>query len=139
MNEIFFVDPSEPPVPPNEVRIQSVDMIPLNDGRRVRVRVELSPFEQSPNLELEVYNQAGEKVADFSAIGVIENKMEFTLHLRNRVLCGKYSAKIKIFYSNIAEFLGRENQQVNSTSELFDLTTKVVDTITTSFEITKTT
>ena len=41
--DIFFQDPTDIPLPPEEVRIRELTAEPWPDGRRVRVYVELTP------------------------------------------------------------------------------------------------
>ena len=53
--EIHFHDPSEAPLPPGETRISAVRAEPWPDGRRVSVEVEITPFQQRPNLHISIH------------------------------------------------------------------------------------
>ncbi len=80
--DLNFVDPSEAPVPPQEVRVRRIDLKPFPDRRRIKVHLELTPFHERPTLEVEVRDPDGEKVASTSIIETVDYQLEFTLHLR---------------------------------------------------------
>jgi hypothetical protein len=78
-----FDDQSDQPLlPPGEVRIQEVQIEPWTGSRRVKVLATLTPFEQRPNLDLSIQNQAGEVVASVSIVEVLEPKFVITMHIR---------------------------------------------------------
>ena len=64
--DIFFQDPSEIPLPPEEVRIREVRAEPWPDGQRVRVYLEVDPFQQRPNADVKITDAAGEEEAQAS-------------------------------------------------------------------------
>jgi hypothetical protein len=99
---IFFENPNDPPVAPEDVKIRGLTAEPYKDGRRVSVEFEITPFEEKPNLEMVVINAAEEIVATFSVLEAIENKMSFTLHLREANPGGKYTLKMIIFYTDLS-------------------------------------
>ena len=80
--DIFFQDPNDIPLPPEEVRIRDFTATPYPDGRRVRIYVEVTPFQKRPSGEVTVTNQAGEILAVANIIETITRKLELTLHLR---------------------------------------------------------
>lgn len=127
MNDIFFVDRGEEPAPPGEVRIRTLEMVPQPDGRRVRVRIEITPFEQKPNLELVMRDRHGELVADFNVIEAIDPKMEFTLHLRAPQTQGSYTARLRVYYSALDDFIQDENAASESPAQLLAMTSQEVD------------
>jgi hypothetical protein len=96
--DIFFADPDAIPLPPKEVRIQTLDAEPYADGRRVRVRLELTPFLKRPNADLSILNAREEEVASASIIETMEPKMELTLHLRGASQPGDYTLAARVFY-----------------------------------------
>ena len=96
--DIFFQDPTDIPLPPEEVRIRELTAEPWPDGRRVRVYVELTPFQTRPNGEINITNEEEEEVASVSFIETIDPKMQFTLHLRTPETQGDYSVNAIIFY-----------------------------------------
>ena len=80
--DISFTDPSEVPLPPGEVRIRDLRANPWPDGRRVRVYLEVDPFQQRPNADLVIHNSQGQEVAHAHIIESIDREMEVTMHLR---------------------------------------------------------
>jgi hypothetical protein len=104
--DIFFSEPDETPLPPDEVRIRELRAEPYSDGRRVNVYLEVDPFQsnQRPNADFLVTDAQGEEVASTSVIGSISRKMELTLHLRNKEKQGgRLSLHATLFYASINE------------------------------------
>ncbi len=91
--DLNLVDPSEIPVPPDDVRIRRLEITPVGDGRRLKVEIELTPFQQPPTLHLTVRDSAGEEVASTSIIEAMAPRMSFTLHLRHVDPGGVYRAR----------------------------------------------
>ena len=96
--DIFFRDPNEIPLPPEEVRIVRFEAEPWSDGRRVHIYLEVSPFQKRPNGGISIINAAGDELADISIIETMDSKMEFTLHLRGAELIGPFTALAYISY-----------------------------------------
>lgn len=96
--DIFFQDPNEIPLPPDEVRILNFTATPYPDGRRVRVFMELTPFQKRPNVTVYAENAENRRVAEVSIIETMTRKMEFTMHLRGPVPVGDYYAHALVFY-----------------------------------------
>jgi hypothetical protein len=100
--DMFFADPSEIPLPPDEVRIREVLVEPYPDGRRVRVTLEVDPFQQRPNLDLLALNPAGQRAAGASIIETMTRKMSLTLHIRPAE-AGDYTLNVILFYNSRIE------------------------------------
>src|SRR5512139_2447106 len=101
--DIFFTDPTDIPLPPGEVRIRSFRAEPWPDKRRVRVLLELTPFQKGPNSEIEIRNAEGNEVASLTIIETINPKMEMTIHLRGDVPAGFYTALVMVYYYEAEE------------------------------------
>jgi len=101
--DIFFQDPTAIPLPPQEVRIKSLHAEPWPDNRRVRIILEVTPFQKRPNGEVAISNPLGEEVASVSIIESIVPRMEFTMHLRGEVPAGEYRLSATLFYLPEAE------------------------------------
>ncbi|MFM8319423.1 MAG: hypothetical protein ACKOC5_00800, partial [Chloroflexota bacterium] len=98
--DLFFADPSEVPLPPDEVRIRSLLAEPYPDGRRVRVSVEIDPFQRRPNAELAIEDAGGRELASASVIESMTRKFSMTLHLRGDV-SGPLTLTATLFYAQI--------------------------------------
>jgi hypothetical protein len=96
--DIFFRDPNEVPLPPEEVRIVRFDAEPWSDGRRVRIYLEVSPFQKRPNGGITITNANGDELANISIIETMDPKMEFTLHLRGAEIIGPFTVSAYISY-----------------------------------------
>lgn len=101
--DIFFQDPSEVPLPPNEVRIREFNANPYADGQRVRIYLEVDPFQKRPSADLVVLNPEGNMVATASIIESMIRKIEVTLHLRGDLTEGRYTVKSRVYYTQEQE------------------------------------
>ena len=100
--DISFTDPDEIPLPSEEVRILDLELEPYPDGKRVRLFVELSPFQKSPSGDLLITNQVGEIVSATSFIEAVTSKFDLTLHLR-MAQPGEFTARMTLFYPGEVE------------------------------------
>lgn len=98
--DIFFQDPTAIPLPPNEVRIKELLAEPWPDNRRVRITLEVTPFQKRPNGQVTITNPLGDEVASVSIIESITPRMEITMHLRGETPAGEYRVSAAIFYVN---------------------------------------
>jgi hypothetical protein len=80
--EINFTDPKNVPQPRDKIRIETLAARPYPDGWRVRVNIDVTPFQERPNLEVHARTADGKPVAHLSIIETMHNKMEFTIHIR---------------------------------------------------------
>lgn len=108
--DIFFQDPSEVPLPPDEVRIREINANPYSDGQRVRVYLEVDPFQQRPSADLVVLGPQGDTLAEASIIGSMTRKMEVTLHMRGERPEGRYTVKVRLYYSHAEETDGEPEE-----------------------------
>lgn len=96
--DIFFQDPNEIPLPPGEVRIRDLQVRPWSDGQRIRVYLELDPFQRRPSAELVVHNPNNIPVAAVSILESMTRKIELTMHLRNMDSPGQFTLHAQIYY-----------------------------------------
>jgi hypothetical protein len=84
--ESILTDPDAKLLPPADTRILELRAEPYPDGKRLRIALDLTPFEQKPYLELKLNNTTGEVVAAASIIELVVWRIELTLHIRKRVI-----------------------------------------------------
>ena len=98
--DIFFQDPDEVPLPPDEVRLRELRAEPLPDGRRVRAALEVDPFQKRPSIALTITDVAGASLAEANIIESMARKVELTLHLRpvGAVPVPPYTLTAVLFY-----------------------------------------
>ena len=101
-------DPDIIPLPPGEVRIRDFTAEPYPDGRRVRVNLDLTPFQQRPSIEVIMQDQDGEEVASVSVVEPMNWRIEFTMHVRRDPPRGKYSLVARLYYPDIPDNDRRE-------------------------------
>jgi hypothetical protein len=99
--DIFFQDPNEIPLPPEEVRIRDLQIEVHPDGKRVRTYLELDPFQKRPCAELVITNSQGEPIATTSVIESMTRKIEITMHLRAPDPHVSYTLSAMIYYQEL--------------------------------------
>ena len=126
--DIFFADPTEIPLPPDEVRIRELRADPWGDGRRVRVYLELDPFQVRPNADLVIRDEQGQEIAHANIIESMDRKIEATMHLRGELKSASYTLDVTLYYAAIDE--------TPDTGTGFEpIERQVVDQAQTSFEL----
>ncbi len=106
--DIFFQDPHEIPLPPDEVRIRELRAELLPDGQRVRIYFELDPFQKRPSAELAISDANGVPLAHASVIESMVRKIELTMHLRTPGAPFPYRLAASIYYLAPLPEAGRE-------------------------------
>lgn len=96
--DIFFQDPDDAPLPPEEVHIRDLSAEPYSDGRRVRVILKVAPFQKRPDAEVVINGPDGEPVASASVVETVDPNLELTLHLRGPGTAGRYKVQAAIHY-----------------------------------------
>ena len=104
MNNAFFFDSAEAsPLPPEEVRIMGIYAEPYPEGQRVRVTVEMTPFQIRPWLELVLLDNDGEEVTTANVIEPLNYKIELTMHVKRADPIGKYNLHARLFYPELPD------------------------------------
>jgi|SRR3972149_10522355 len=111
--DIHFVETDEVPRPPDEVRFRAVRVDPLPDLQRLQFSLELTPFQQPPNLEIEILDPNQDPVSSASIIGAVDARMNLIVHLRGDPRPGAYTARVSLGYG--------EGPAVDHTSVVFQL------------------
>lgn len=134
--DIFLTDPTDIPLPPEEVRIRHFRAEPWPDKRRVRVYLEITPFQKRPNGELEIRDANGNEVASLTIIETIDPKMDLTVHLRTSEPAGTYTASATVYYYEAEEtILPTESDTPETTLPKLPSRIKLVDRAETTFVI----
>jgi hypothetical protein len=82
---------------PEETRITSLTAEPYPDGYRLRVNIEMTPFQQRPHLEVTLDDADEQEIASSSIIEPLGWKIEFTMHIRGE-LNNPYTLQARLFY-----------------------------------------
>lgn len=97
--DMFFPEDHLHRMTPEETRITSLAAEPYPDGRRLRVNIEMTPFQKRPHLEVTLSDASGEEIASSSIIEPLGWKIEFTMHIRGE-LKNPYSLEAVLFYKD---------------------------------------
>jgi len=95
----IFNDPNKVPKPKNEIRIERLEATPYPDRFRVHAEIEVTAFQERPNLLLVLRSADGNILNELNIIETMHAEMEFTLHIRNvEDPAGDYTLECELFY-----------------------------------------
>lgn len=95
--DFFFPEDSLNRMTPEETKILSLSAEPYADGYRLRVNMEVTPFQKRPHIEAVLTDADGNEIASTSLIEPMSWKLEFTMHIRGE-LNNPYTLEAKLFY-----------------------------------------
>ena len=95
----FFDDPAELPKGRADVRLLQVGFYVYEDGRRVMVGFELTPFLERPSLEINIFNENGERAASMIIVDTQIPNFSMTMHLRDKEPTDTYSVDAVLYYA----------------------------------------
>lgn len=110
--DFFFPEDDLARMTPEETHITSLTTQPYPDSERVRVNVEITPFQKRPHLEVVLTDAAGDEIATASIIEPMSWKLEFTLHLHG-ARKSPFRVEARLFYPD-----GPQAEPVANTFEL---------------------
>ncbi|MES0361762.1 MAG: hypothetical protein ABUK20_12655 [Anaerolineales bacterium] len=125
--DLFLQDPNEIPLPPDEVRIRELRIDPLPDNRRIRISLQITPFQTRPNIEIFITNENEEESGSLTIIESIDPKMEFTVHLKDVEPSGKYTASAQIYYYEDDQNIAAKASQQEEGIHQLPTNVKIVD------------
>ncbi len=82
---------------PEETKISALSAKPYPDGHRLRVNVEITPFQKRPYIEVTLTNADGDEVASTNIVEPLSWKLEFTMHIRGE-LSNPYTLNARLYY-----------------------------------------
>ncbi|MCQ3939238.1 MAG: hypothetical protein DPW18_19665 [Chloroflexi bacterium] len=95
--EFFFPEDHLTRAVPEETHIASLTAEPYPDGRRLRVNMQITPFQKRPHIEVTLDNADGEEVASASIVEPLGWRLEFTMHIRGE-LRSPYTLNARLYY-----------------------------------------
>lgn len=98
--DFFFPEDNLDRAAPEETHITSLSVEPYPDGRRLRVNIEMTPFQKRPHLDVTIMNGDGDEIASANVVEPMNWKIEFTMHLRGG-LKNPYTLEAKLFYPDM--------------------------------------
>ena len=99
MDNQFFNTNGHNARPKDEIRIEKLEITPYADRYRVHVQIEVTPFQERPNLILVAHDEDDNPVGELDIIATMHAGMEFTMHLRDvDDPAGLYTLTADLFY-----------------------------------------
>lgn len=106
--EFFFADPKVERKPPAETRLLDLRAEPDKDGERIRVTLDLTPFQQRPYIELSLADSNGNETASASIVEPVGWKLELTLHNRkpfHPLPATRPRSKIEVLEESVKQYI----------------------------------
>jgi hypothetical protein len=101
--DIFFTDPNVVRMPPEEVRLRDVQITPQPESGRVKVYLELTPFQKRPNISVSITSSTGKEAARTTILETMLTKLELTIHLREPEPGSEYSVETSVYYQGLPQ------------------------------------
>jgi hypothetical protein len=96
--DFFFPEDNLTRAVPEETHITSLAAEAYPDGsKRLRVNIEVTPFQKRPTIEVILNNGNGDEVASTSIVEPLSWKLEFTMHLRGEFQ-NPYTLNARLYY-----------------------------------------
>jgi hypothetical protein len=95
--DFFFPEDDLQRMTPEETHITSLTAEPYPDGERIRVNIEMTPFQTRPYIEVTLTDVQGSEVATASIVEPMGWKLEFTMHLRG-AKGSPFKIEARLFY-----------------------------------------
>ena len=96
--DLFFPEDLVKRLAPEEVTVTDLTVKPYEDGRRIHVNIEMSPFEKRPHLEVNLTDAEKQEISTASFVEPLTWKLDFTMHLRTEPADGPLDLEVKLFY-----------------------------------------
>ena len=95
--DFFFAEDNLNRMVPEETQITGLSAEPYPDGYRVRVNVQITPFQKRPHIEVLLTDSDGDEVGSTTIVEPMSWKLEFTMHIRGE-LKNPYRLNAKLYY-----------------------------------------
>lgn len=96
----FFDNPSLGPVPREDVRFNRLGLYMYDDGQRVAVGFDVTPFRERPNIQVTLKNDEGEEAASLNVIEAIQSNFNLTMHIRGELVSDLYEVEAILYYTS---------------------------------------
>ena len=95
--DFFFPEDNLARAVPEETHITTLTASPYPDGYRLRVNIEVTPFQKRPHIEVVLADGSGDEIASTTIVEPMSWKLEFTMHIRGE-LNNPYALEAKLYY-----------------------------------------
>lgn len=114
----FYDEPPESARAPEDVRLKNLGLYVHEDGRRVAVGFDITPFQERPSLEVTLTNERGEVAGSLTVIEALQPNFHLTVHLRDAQPTERYHVEAVVYYGGGQE----ERSIVDRRSGSIDIT-----------------
>ena len=95
--DFFFPEDNLKRMTPEETDITSLSGEPYPDGYRLRVNIQITPFQKRPHIDVLLTDASGAEVGSTTIVEPMGWKLEFTMHIRGE-LKNPYTLEAKLYY-----------------------------------------
>lgn len=97
--DFFFPEDNLTRAVPEETRITSLRAEPYEDRMRIRVNIEVTPFQKRPHIDVTLLDSEGEELTATSIVEPLSWKLEFTMHVRGMTKpSGMFKLEAQLYY-----------------------------------------
>lgn len=113
----FYDDPQQEGRGPQDVRLKQLGLYVYEDGRRIAVGFDITPFRERPSIEVTATNERGEQAGSLTIIEAMSPNFSLTMHLRDSDPTVRYEIRAVLYYRQDDE----ERMEVDSKETVLDL------------------
>ncbi|MGZ6346996.1 MAG: hypothetical protein ACXWNC_05460 [Anaerolineales bacterium] len=95
----FQIDPNIERMLPADIRLLNLHAEPYANGKRVKVSLDITPFQQKPYLDLSLTDSTGKVLATTSIVEPVSWNLELNLHIRNSSTSPSGECKLSVVLS----------------------------------------
>jgi hypothetical protein len=99
----FFEDPWRGPRPRDEVRFNQLGLFVHEDGRRIAIGFDITPFLERPSVQVVITSDSGHEAATLSIIEATQPNFNVTVHLRDEEPTELYTVEAYLYYVSPGE------------------------------------
>jgi hypothetical protein len=101
----FQIDPDVERMLPGDTRLLNLHAEPYSEGKRLKVGLDLTPFQQKPFIDLSLVDSSGELIASASIVEPVNWNLELNLHIRKPSTShnGAYKLTVVVSYPDLGE------------------------------------
>ncbi len=96
----FYDDPVGGAYSRDKVRFNQLGLYVHEDGRRIAVGFDITPFQERPSIELSMKNSDGIESTSLTIIEAIEPQFNITMHLRDPHPINPYTIEAILYYQS---------------------------------------
>ena len=111
----FHDDPLSSPRSREEVRFNRLGIYVFEEGRRIAVGFDITPFLERPSIQVTIKNEAEEDAGSLHIIEAMEANFNVTMHLRDENPTKMYQIEAVIYYPVLEENSPDETAQKRET------------------------